>query len=43
MNRRRIAKLVHEGTYVAQVDVETIFTEEGWSPYHISMRSPPVL
>lgn len=33
MNRRRIAKLVHEGTYVAQVDVETIFTEEGWSPY----------
>ena len=33
MNGRRIAKLVHEGIYVAEVDVETIFTEDGWSPY----------
>ena len=33
MNGRRISKLVHEGTYVAEVDVETIFTEDGWSPY----------
>ncbi len=33
MNSRRIAKLAHEGTYVAEVDVETIFNEDGWSPY----------
>jgi hypothetical protein len=33
MNGRRISKLVHEGAYVAEVDVETIFTEDGWSPY----------
>ncbi len=33
MNGRRIAKLVHEGTYVAEVDVESIFTADGWSPY----------
>jgi len=33
MNGRRISKLVHEGTYVAEVDVETIFTDDGWSPY----------
>ena len=33
MNGRRISKLVHEGIYVAEVDVETIFTDDGWSPY----------
>jgi hypothetical protein len=33
MNGRRITKLVHEGMYVAQVDVESIFTDDGWSPY----------
>ncbi|MGA2063491.1 MAG: hypothetical protein ABSG86_00900 [Thermoguttaceae bacterium] len=27
------AKLVHEGQYVAEVDVELIETDEGWSPY----------
>ena len=26
-------KLVHEGKYVAEVEVELIDTEEGWSPY----------
>ena len=26
-------KLVHEGRYVAEVDVELIETDEGWSPY----------
>ena len=26
-------KLVHEGEYVAEVEVELIETEEGWSPY----------
>lgn len=26
MKERRISNLMHEGTYVAEVDVETIFT-----------------
>ena len=33
MNRRRHTKLVHEGQYAAEVDVELIDTETGWSPY----------
>ena len=33
MNTRRLTKLVHEGNYVAEVDVDTIYTDEGWSPY----------
>ena len=32
MNAKRYAKLVHEGEYVAEVDVELFYTEEGWSP-----------
>jgi len=28
MNGRRISKLVHEGAYVAEMDVETIFTDD---------------
>ena len=31
--RKRSKKLVHEGNYVAEVDVELIYTDEGWSPY----------
>lgn len=33
MTKRRLVKLVHEGEYVAEVEVELIYTEEGWSPY----------
>jgi hypothetical protein len=33
MTKRRISKLVHEGEYVAEVEVELIYTDEGWSPY----------
>jgi hypothetical protein len=33
MKRRSHVKLVHEGDYVAEVDVEFIYAEEGWSPY----------
>ena len=33
MNAKRFTKLVHEGEYVAEVDVEFIYTDEGWSPY----------
>jgi len=33
MKTRRYTKLVHEGKYVAEVDVELIETDSGWSPY----------
>ncbi len=29
---RRHRKLVHEGEYAAEVEVELITTDEGWSP-----------
>ncbi|MGH8769684.1 MAG: hypothetical protein ACREV2_00675 [Burkholderiales bacterium] len=33
MAGRRHTKLVHEGKYVAEVEVDFIDTEDGWSPY----------
>ena len=33
MNKRHHTKLVHEGQYIAKVDIELIDTDEGWSPY----------
>jgi hypothetical protein len=33
MRKRRHTKLVHEGQYVAEVEVELMETDEGWSPY----------
>ena len=33
MRKRRHTKLLHEGQYVAEVEVELIETDEGWSPY----------
>jgi len=33
MTKRQHAKLVHEGNYAAEVDVEILDTGEGWSPY----------
>jgi hypothetical protein len=33
MSGRRYTKIVHEGDYVAQVDVDLIYADEGWSPY----------
>ncbi len=33
MNTKAYTKIVHEGDYVAQVDVELTYTDEGWSPY----------
>ena len=33
MNTRHFTKMVHEGDYVAEVDVDLIYAEEGWSPY----------
>ena len=31
--KRPYKKLLHEGNYVAEVDIELIDTDEGWSPY----------
>ena len=33
MSNRKRTKYVHEGTYVAQVDVELFEDGTGWSPY----------
>ena len=33
MNKRRHTKLVREGMYAAEVDVELIDASDGWSPY----------
>ncbi|MFZ2630477.1 MAG: hypothetical protein WA081_22815 [Desulfosalsimonadaceae bacterium] len=33
MRKRHKTKYIHEGQYVAEVDVELIDTTEGWSPY----------
>ena len=33
MTRHCHTKLIHEGLYAAEVDVELIDTDEGWSPY----------
>jgi len=33
MTTRRTTKLVHEGQYVAEVEVEMTIADEGWSPY----------
>lgn len=29
----RLKKLIHEGDYVAEVEVEPVESDEGWSPY----------
>jgi hypothetical protein len=33
MTTKKSVKFVHEGGYVAEVDVNLIITDEGWSPY----------
>ncbi len=33
MKKRHHIRLVHQGDYVAEVDVELVYTDEGWSPY----------
>lgn len=33
MRKRRHTKLVHEGNYVAEVEVELVESDEGWAPY----------
>lgn len=31
--KKSSTKLVHEGKYVAEVNIELSYTDEGWSPY----------
>ena len=31
--KRRRTKLIHEGKYIAEVDVELMETDDEWSPY----------
>ena len=33
MSKRKRTKLIHEGSYVAEVDVEVLEEPDGWSPY----------
>ena len=33
MKKRKRTKLIHVGNYVAEVDVELLEDEDGWSPY----------
>ena len=33
MKKRQYTKLVHEGQYIAEVDIELIDMDKGWSPY----------
>jgi len=33
MRKRHRTKLVHEGQYIVEVDVELLETEDEWSPY----------
>ena len=33
MTKRKHTKLVHEGQYAAEVEIELIDAEEGWAPY----------
>ena len=33
MTKRSLTKLIHEGRYVAEVDVELLEGDNAWSPY----------
>lgn len=33
MKKRKRVKLVHEGRFIAEVDVELVEDDTGWSPY----------
>ena len=33
VSKRKRTKFIHEGSYVAEVDVEILEEPEGWSPY----------
>jgi hypothetical protein len=33
MTKKQTTKLIHFGEYVAEVDVELVYTDDEWSPY----------
>ncbi len=33
MSTRQVIKLIHEGEYAAEVDINLITTDDEWSPY----------
>jgi hypothetical protein len=33
MKKRRSTRLIHEGRYVAEVDIDLLDSKEGWAPY----------
>lgn len=33
MTKRPYTKIIHEGQYAAEVDVQIVDSDEGWSPY----------
>jgi hypothetical protein len=33
MKNSSYKKMIHEGKYVAEVEIEMIYADEGWSPY----------
>jgi len=33
MTKKQISKLIHVDDYVAEVDVELMYTDDEWSPY----------
>ena len=33
MKTRKHTKLIHEGDYVAEIDVQLIYSDTGWAPY----------
>jgi len=41
VRRRRTRKLIHEGSYAAEVEVDLIDADEGWSPYRSVRRRTP--
>ena len=39
MSKRQQRKMVREGQYIAEVEIELIDTDESWSPY-LSIEDP---
>ena len=33
MRKRKITKCIHEGHYMAEVEIELLNDDQGWSPY----------
>jgi hypothetical protein len=33
MTKKQVTKLIHEGEYAAEVDINLIATDDEWSPY----------